>query len=494
MTSKGRQPAQPQRGAKAGPPPQSGSLARGLRGLVIEQALGATLGRFVKLIAAVVLGAAGLFLTIAWQAGPQRVFDAVRDSKLTARTEGRIVESWLAVELDPRDIGQKTRWRTFARATPCAVVEYRGDWGAPARRAFCGNRFTFSDEYTLHDLREMAPRIPFAWARDESGFILPEIRIAPGAREWLASHPARWLLPNDPPAATALEGLRQQLDRPVDDAVAGWSAPSPSVTVAVDPKHPDAALPAGLLQTRHDPNWAVFIMAAIPGLLLWYEGMAILFGDLPRIVGYVLLALPLVFLPWWGERFPRYLRHLHGGFAGVIADMIGDIDPLGRFVACDPAAATLADGERMVWRARTGSYADTFGRFQFTRPDPALSADDAVVALASTIAVQARALSESERVALFQRLERDKVKELRRAGLVFMAAAREAVLDDGDDAVAVRRAASRFLEEWFNEPSEPLGPRDLGYQGRLKLYAAMADLPMPGIASTARAISGGVGK
>src|SRR5450755_1523501 len=135
--------------------PRTESVKRGLRGLVIGQLVGATLGRFVKVLAAVILGGAGVFLTVAWEAGPKRMVDAARYSKLTARSEGRIVQSWLAVELDPKEMGDKSRWRAFAKATPCAIVEYNGDWAAAAKRAFCGNRFTFSDEYTLHDLREM---------------------------------------------------------------------------------------------------------------------------------------------------------------------------------------------------------------------------------------------------------------------------------------------------------------------------------------------------
>lgn len=492
MTSKGKK--SPKAAAPAPPPASPASpIARGLRGLVLGQVIGATFGRFLKLIAAIVLGAAGVFLTVAWQTGPERMVNAARDRKLTARADGRIVESWLAVELDPKAMGRKTRWRAFAKASPCAVVEFGGDWGAPRRRAFCGNQFKFHDDYTLYDLREMAPKIPFAWARDESGFILPEIRISPAAREWLTSHPAQWLLPNDPPAATAMEGLRQQLDRPVDAAIAGWSA-SDAFPLALDPKHPEAAMPAGVLQTRLSPNWIVCFMIAIPGLLLWYEGMAMLFGDLPRYVGYALVALGLVALPWWAEAFPRYLRYLNRDFAGVIEDMFGDIDRLGRLVASSPADATLAGGERLVWNAKTGFYADTFGQFQYSRPGSALKPDDAVVALASAITDQVRTLPETERVELFRRLERDKTKELRRAGVVFLPAAREAILGGADGAEdsgdQVRKAAADFLHAWFTQPMELMNPRDPGHAGVIKMYAVLADLPIPSIAMSARTISG----
>lgn len=459
---------------------------------MLGQLFGATIGRFEKLIAAIVLGAAGLFLTVAWQAGPQRAITGARYAKLTARSQGRIVESWLAVELDPRAMGTKTRWRAFAKASPCAIVEYSGEWGAASRRAFCGNRFPFYDDYTLHDLREMAPKVPFGWAPDESGFALLEIRIPTEAREWLASHPAKWLLPNDPPAATAMEGLRQQLDRPVDAAIAGWSATA-AFPLAVDPKHPDGAVPAGLLETRLHPNWFVCLFIAIPGLVLWYEGMALLFGELPRFVGYTLVALGLAALPWWAEAFPHYLGYLNRDFARVIEDMFGDVDPLGRLFAGKPADATLADGERLVWNAKKGAYAGTFGLFEFSRPDAALTPDDAVATLASAITDQMRTLSAADRVEIFRRLARDKTKELRRAGVVFLPAAREAVLagDSSDEeAGEVRKAATSFLEAWFTQPMEPMNPRDPGHAGEIKLYAALADVPIYSISSSARTISG----
>ncbi len=492
MTSKRGRPAAPRKADAEAPAPLP-SARDGLRRFVLGQIVGATLGRFEKLIAAVILGAAGVFLTVAWEAGPKRAVDAARDGKLTARAVGRIVESWMAVELDPTAMGKHTRWRAFAFASPCAVVEYGGDWGAPARRAFCGNRFKFSEEYTLHDVREMSPRVPFAWARDESGFILPELRMTPAARQWLESHPADWLQPMDPPAATALEGLRLQLDRPVDAAIAGWSAPSPTITLAVDPKHPEAALPAGLLDSRHSPNWVVFVLIAIPGLGIWYGGMTLLFSELSRAARILMMMLPLLFLPWWAEHFPRYLSYLNQDFAGVIFDMIGDIDPLGHFSAREPEAAILAGGERFVLQAGKGAYSDTFGRFRFTRPERPLSADEAPAALAATIAGQMRSLPDEERSEIFKRLERDKVLGRRRAGLVFLAAAREAVVDS-TGGETVRRAAGRFLDAWFTQPREAMSSRDPGYQGRLTLYAAMADLPMPGIAASAREIAGQTAK
>ncbi len=478
-----------------GSPKSSASAGRRWSGFFLGQLLGATLGRFVNVIAAVVLGAAAVFLTIAWQMGPQRVIDAKKYSKLTARADGRIIETWLALELDPKAMGTHLLWRAFADASQCAVVEYEGDWGAPIRRAFCGPRFKFSESYTLHNLTEMAPRVPFTWARDPNGFAVPEIRMTPAARQWLATHPphSTFALPKPPPQ-TALEELRIDVDRPVDLAILGWGFPPPKFPLALDPKNPREGLPVGFLESRAGFNWPtivfVTLFGGVVGLLLWYEGMAILFGDLPRVIGLLLFALPLVFLPWWGEQFPRYLSRLHAGFAGVITDMLHDIDPLGRLVATDPADATLAGGERLTWQAGDSAYADTFGRFRFTLPNPApTSPDAAVAALAWTVADQARSLREGERIQIFARLKEDKERDHRGAGLIFLPAAKEAFLGP-ESSPALRRAADRFLWAWFTQPIAVPYERDPGYNGRLLLYRDFADFPTFGIADSARRISG----
>jgi hypothetical protein len=191
-----------------------------------------------------------------------------------------------------------------------------------------------------------------------------------------------------------------------------------------------------------------------------------------------------------GEQIPRYLRRLHVGFAGVVTDILHDVDPLGRLVASDPADATLAGGERLNWRAGDSAYADTFGRFRFTLPDPApASPDAAVAALARTVAEQARSLGEEERIAIFSRLKKDKENDRRDAGLIFLPAAKEACLGPGSSP-ALRRAAEGFLGAWFTSPMEDPHQQDLGYQGRLLLYRDLADFPTFAIVDSARRISG----
>jgi hypothetical protein len=204
----------------AAPPPSPG----GWRGFLLGQLVGTVFGPFIRLISAVVLSAGGLFLIFAWQAGPQKALDAAHYERYTQRVTGKIIESWLAVEVNLPEIRQPKNWRASSRATPCEVVEYEGDWGPATRRAYCGGRLQFSDSYTLYDLSELTEHVPFAWARDEQGFSVPEIRIGAGVREWLAAQPIDTFMHRSWPARSALEELRIELDQPIDYAIAGWMA------------------------------------------------------------------------------------------------------------------------------------------------------------------------------------------------------------------------------------------------------------------------------
>jgi len=483
MSKKGRRhaPAQPQPDAAA--PVSAGAR---WRSFFLGELVGAVFGRFTNIIVAPLLGFAGLFLVVAWQTGPQRAIDKARFSKLTARADGRIVESWLAVEFDPSEMGQRTLWRPHAFASPCAVVAYEGSWGSGERRAFCGTRLKFSDAYSLTDLSELSPGVPFAWTRDANGFAAPEIRMTPAGRDWLANHPphSTFGLPKPPPA-TALEELRLAMDWPVDLGIIGFGVPVPKIPLAVDPNRPADAIPAGFLQHYWGPNWFAFLVAGVIGLVVWYEVMAMLFGYLPRAYGYLLVVLPLLALPWWGEQFPRYLARFHKGFAGVIAGMFQDIDPLGRLVASEPENATLAGGARLAWRLADSSYSDTLGRFRLVRPDPApASPDAAVAALTEAVTEQARLLGEEDRTALFRRLREDKENGRLGAGFLFLPAAREAMTASGG-APAPRRAAEKFLEAWFTQPEEPLDAKSPGYRARIAVYRRLADVPSAYVSNAA---------
>lgn len=85
------------------------------------------------------------------------------------------------------------------------------------------------------------------------------------------------------------------------------------------------------------------------------------------------------------------------------------------------------------------------------------------------------AMDESYRVELFARLKQDKEDDLKAAGIVFLPAAKVALLRL-DGGVPVRRAAKEFLSAWFTMPTETFDKYSLGYEERLRLYAQMADV------------------
>jgi hypothetical protein len=463
-------------------------------GEVAGTVAGGVLDRFVTLIAVALIGAASVFLSVAWTYGPQVWLRAAQYRAFTARTDAPIVESWVALDIDVARIISSSHWRASALASPCVVVEYGGDWGAPIRRGFCGNRLGFNESYTLADLREMAPGAAFAWMRDERGFVVPEIRIEAAAREWLATHPVDTFMHAAWPAKTALDWLRIELDRPVDAAIIGWSAATPILALAYAPDRPAASLPAGIVESRmaQRVSWLAIAVGGGIGLVLWFTAMAMLpwLWNFPKPVSYVLAALPLFALPWWGEEFPRALRYFNVELANVIGDMFGDVDRTGRIMASDPASLAQAAGVRLTWRAGDGVYADTFGRFRYATPTPQPeSADTALAALTNAVATQARALDDRDRTALFAHLARDKRNDLKAAGIAFLPAAKEALMDSQSSA-ASRQAARDFLIEWVTSPVETSDKRDPGYAGRLRLWAQLTDIPVPEIASLARSKAG----
>ena len=116
------------------PPTRKAALVEVLRALVTGRLVGLTIGWGVRLIAVFILGFGAIFLSVGWLLGVKPIVDAWEFRSFTSRAEGRIVESWVALELDPSRIGPAGFWRATAKASPCAVVEYAGDWGEPLRR------------------------------------------------------------------------------------------------------------------------------------------------------------------------------------------------------------------------------------------------------------------------------------------------------------------------------------------------------------------------
>jgi hypothetical protein len=279
MSDKPKSPVEaraPKRPPSSGDEADAGPVSIARRAFA-EVVLGA-LGRFETLLAVGLLAFASLFLLLGWQFGPLVMLQAQQYRKMSRHVDARIVESWLALEFDAGSVKVPANWRASTNAAGCVVAEYDGDWGAPMRRAFCGTRVPFNESYLLADLRDITAGVPFAWPRDEHGFVVPEIRVDPATRQWLVANVPNKFMHDKWPATTALDWLRLELDRPVDNAVFGWSAPPAIMPLSYDPAHPAEALPTGIVAKRlaQWPNPVAVLMGFGVGLAVWFKAMALI--------------------------------------------------------------------------------------------------------------------------------------------------------------------------------------------------------------------------
>jgi hypothetical protein len=440
---------------------------------LLEALFGRALGRVMAPIAVLWLGIAAIILMIAWNSWPRQQLEDFHFQRLTETIDGRVVESWLAVEIEFDDeIGDHPGWRPFSTATPCLVVEYEpGQWAGQLQRAFCGTRLPFTTEYHLDDLKQLTPGVPFFWQRDGHGFAVPEIRLSQAAFAWLSNAPAATPAGDSPPE-TALAELQRSLDRPIEYAVAGWSTPPPVFPLAFDPRNPADSLPTGYVAERAkaEKNLIIFVMFSGFGLLAWNRGIRMMFGDLREEVIWVLILLPLMAIPWWGETLPRALRHFDVHAGNVFVDMFADLDPLARLVAGEVSSAQRREGARLKWLASHGLYADTFGRLDFAPPpSPPASANAALRLLAESSREQVLSLPAGDQVALFSRLRQDKLGNMPHAGLVFVAVAREILLASGSGEEQ-RKSAASFLSAWLTQPVLEPDPEKPTFAEHLRLF------------------------
>lgn len=423
--------------------------AGGMRDTLLQALGGLVAAPVIGLFSGFLLLFAGLFLAIAWTIGPKPLIDAFQYAPYRAQATGRIVESWAALEFDPSELpAGKLRWQPYAKISSCAIVEYAGDWGAQ-RRGFCGNRFNFSDSFRIYDWNTMTPEVPFAFRRDASGFSVGEVRMSRTALDWLSAHaPQSTFMLGKPPPTTALAALRHQFDSPLETAIASWSTPFPTFPLAFDPQHPEAALPAKLVEVRRSAltpvAWFFVLILTVPGIYVLRIGMNLLTGQEGPLL-WALTILPLLALPWWGDVLPRLVRQANADWADLATGMLDDIARVTRFSAGEPGDALLAGGERIEWQATKGEYADTFGSIAFALPQPPpKTADEALAALRVQTRAAVLALDGAAQKALFGRLREQYETEHRDVQTLFLAAAEDVLRDPNRDAAA-RLAARNFL-------------------------------------------------
>lgn len=419
-------------------------------------------------------------LAIAWQLGPHRYLESRAFDTLTERVPARIVDRWLAIEFDPVEMGRYPNWRASTLASPCMVVEYEGGWGAAQRRAFCGTRLPFYEHYMLDEIAEVSPGVPFAWSRDDRGFVVTEMRMSKATFDYLDKRTGE-AAQGMPDAPSVLTSLRGELDRPVDSAIIGWRNAESPLTVAVNPAEPSQSWPVGYMEASRARGigWFGAIMAGLFGLFLWFAGIRLLAGNhrLPLVL--FVGALPLLWVPWFADKIPPLVKSMNRDFGQVIGDMMGTVDGVDRFVASAPEEATLASGARVVLAPGKTGYADSFGRIAFRRPDTTpRDADAALVALADTVATQMRAMDDDARSAVFAALARDKRDGHNRVGVVFLRAAREALVAP-DTPPQTRAQARRFLDAWVTQPVDEPWPSQPGFGTRLVLLRELTQLPPP---------------
>ena len=423
--------------------------AAGFRALLLQQLAGFAAAPIIGMFSGFLLLFGGIFLAIAWMVGPQSLLDSYTYRPFTAQVNGRIVESWAALDFDPTALpAAKLRWQAYAYIEPCVVVEYAGDWG-DNRRGFCGNRFTFADSFQLDDWHTLAPDVPFDFARDGSGFAVPEIRMSKAALDWLSSHaPADTFMSPKPPPTTALAALQDQLDAPLEVAVASRTTRVPGFPLAYDPQHADQALPKGIVDARRgafQPVGLFFVLlfGAI-GFYVWRLGVGLLTGQGGALL-WVLSLLPLLALPWWSDVLPQIVRHVNRGWADVVTGMLDDIHRVTRFSASAPGDALLARGDRLQWRVDAGRYADTFGRMRFAFPPTQPTSKDAAQdALRRQVDEQVNAFDSVARTQLFTRLRELYESNARDVQSLFRSAAENTLRDANADASA-HQAARNFL-------------------------------------------------
>lgn len=407
----------------------------------------------IGLIAGALLLFGGLFLGLAWQFGVQPIVDAHRYAPYTASAQGRIVESWAAIEFDPAELPRdKLYWQAVSHVSRCVRVEYAtGPNATLLQRGYCGMRLGFSADFRLHDWSEVLQEgIPFTFARDASGFEVQEVRIDKRTLDWISTHP-----PNDtfmlstPAPETALAALREQFNWPVEIAALSWTTAVPSFPLRHDPIHPELAMPERVVvdSSRWSP-WGLLIavILGVPGFRIWRVGIGMfLEGKVPPRVIWIITLGSMIGLPWWSHAMPTLLRHVNANWAAISQGMIDDVTRTTRVIAAAPGELPLEHGERLLWRMGEGEYAQTFGRIQFRQPTPMPRTPEAVLAaLREQATTQVRAMPAAEQAVLFRTLSENASNDRKRDLDVFTHAAEAIERDAGGDAAA-QAAARHFL-------------------------------------------------
>ncbi len=454
-------------------------------------------GRLLFVGGMALVGLGGTLLSAAWRLGPEAALEQRGRSALTERVEVRATRPFWRFEVEREPFTGEISWPTRAVAELCAEVEPAelGEWGSDRRWLLCGGRRRGGYGWNLTDGWQLAEGVPIRWPVDELGWPQIELRFAPEVAAELRSRRAwTWPLLGQSDEArdrmtqpgSEWEALQIELDRPVEWLVRSSAAPAEArFALAVDPRRPDRVLPASLLDSTPDlavPALAILVLAAAGGLA-WTKGIAIAFHGPPLWVRIAIGVVPLLLLPWWGERFAETVRRLAPGFGEVGLALAADLDEAGRPPVEVRGAIPGEVFEPAIWSVERSYYRGLLLPLGSLPTGAGAGADEALRATCAAYARMLAGLDSAEQAQWLARLAWEEQLD-RGAASLFFAPGALALLEDPERPESVRRWAASFL---FWHGVTPLGihPEQPAFAARRAIWEALHRSADPAVRNTA---------
>jgi hypothetical protein len=451
-------------------------------------------GRFLFLAGMALVAAGGALLGSAWRLGPATLAEVRGRAKLTARMEAEAVRPFWRIDVGREPFGGDLAWPHMASAELCAELR-PVERGGASPGLVCGARRHGWGSWDLVDSWSLAPGVPIVWPRDERGWPIVEVRATAEVMRALRERPAlHWpLLGQSEEARAAMpapgsewDALWLEIDRPIEWLARSGAAPEAArFELALDPENPGSGIPAPLLANPPAeplPMVAILVLAALGGVG-WWKGISIAFHGQPRWAIAAVASVPLLLLPWWGNRFSEVVRRLAPGFGEPGLWLERELAEARRPpVEVRPVAGELAL-ERQVWRIGESYYRATLEPFEPLVPERNGSADDALALAAATVRERFAALDESAQSALLDRLAWDEQLDRGQASLLFAPAA-FALLEDGSRSEELRQRAGWFLF-WLGVTPLGIHPEQPAFAARRAIWEELHRSHDPAVANTA---------
>lgn len=415
-------------------------------------------------------------------------------SRLTARGEGAIVESFwrldvledLAAGEGPLTLSGNTRSTVWAIVEPDAATRAAG---VPARLTY---RVAQAPPLPIHYANEVDGKrgsaLQLPWSAPGSDWPQVEIRLPRRVAVRLRATPAEpWIIQYTEDEFTAdrrpgseLDAFRIEVDEPWDTLATYWLRPPASdrLVLAYDPARPADAMPLVDLQALGGKvRWPLLVTAAIlfglGGALYAAAAAGLLAGLSPRL-GVPLALAGLLALPWWSGRIEQLIEWASPG-AGRFARELSQASFDELLADRLPQAEATAEDERLVIDPRGGFFAATVSPFEPHRPATLpVDADAVWRLLTAELAEQALALPTATQQALLERLVTDERRDRRRAGEALLRAAGRLSREAADE--NVRAWARSFLLHRLRAVNDP-EVHELAFAAKLADRQALGEHP-----------------